>query len=585
MPLKSKVYGRSKRKKDDDFCAAFQELQLSTPVQAPDGNAREDSRKNVAENREGRIGERILSKVDEEMVSERRAKESNRLDSKKADTLNSSKAVMEDVVPVMEPKAKSTNAISRQAHCSFMKLNPFPAEHDLITTEPVQVKKIAKGSCQEDVTCKVMQKGSRRLRSTKAGKVTTRYSSTLISDSETLSYLSPLTNIAGVRSTIKATEQWYQEWTTLCDVTKIAEGSYGSVFRLSDREGVQEATIGKLMPLKSKSGKGSRKAGSTHVADAASEVLLLESMSHVPGFVEFRNAEVLIGAIPQALRKEYRAYEKQKKNKSDVECPPCEVSYPDTQLWVFIEMGDAGTELENALRWGTQENQLVQMDAQGHVILSAQQTRDVFWETADALACGEEAQEFEHRDLHFSNICIKERGGASEGYLLVPKATSMEVTLIDYTLSRTTLSDGSTVSNKMTDAEIFKAEGDLQFEVYRWMRDAMPGTDIKHKDWEAYVPLTNVLWLYHLLAKLLQQTPRPVEHHEEELWDLLNQLKCDIDPNDRSNRKVLSARDVVSYAQKGRSHYLKEIAERKTINCKKDDISQMVKTTSRMRIR
>ena len=32
MPPKNKVYGRSKRKKWDDFCAAFQDLRLSAPA-------------------------------------------------------------------------------------------------------------------------------------------------------------------------------------------------------------------------------------------------------------------------------------------------------------------------------------------------------------------------------------------------------------------------------------------------------------------------------------------------------------------------------------------------------------------------
>lgn len=585
MPPKRKVYGRTKRKKDGDFCAAFQDLQLSIPVRAPALNVSDGSGKMLAEKEEGKKGERVLLKDEEKMLLEMRGKDSNQLNNTEASALNSPKTIIEDVLPVVEPNEQDSKEKGQRAHREVTELNLLLAEPDLGNTESVHGEKISKGRCRGDITCEVMQTRPRRLRSTKTSKVATGCYSTLISDPEALNHLSPLTDIAGVSSTVKSMEQWYQEWTTLCGITKIAEGSYGSVFRLSDREGVQEPTIGKLMPLKPKSGKGSRKAGSTHVVDAASEVLLLENMSHVPGFVEFRNAEVLIGSLPKALKKEYGAYEKRRKNKSDFACSPCEFSYPVTQVWVFVEMGDAGTELEDALCLETQENRLVQMDAQGKAVLSAQQARDVFWGAADALACGEEAQEFEHRDLHFSNICVKENDGTSEGYLLVPKATSVEVTLIDYTLSRTTLSDGSIVSNKMTDGEIFKAEGDLQFEVYRWMRNAMPGTGIKNKNWEAYVPLTNALWLYHLIAKLLQQTPRPVEHQEEELWDLLDQLKRDIDPSDRSNRKIVSARDVVSYAQQGRNDNSKEITKSKKSKDEGGDISQIVKATTRMRVR
>ena len=392
---------------------------------------------------------------------------------------------------------------------------------------------------------------SRNLRSSALVKKATKTYSvekTLITK-EMSTYLEPLLTLEGVSSDIRNIKSWYDEWMLHCNVTKIAEGSFGSVFRLSDKEGVQEATIGKLMPLRPKTGKGSRKAEFIQIIDVVGEVRLLETMSEVPGFVEFRSAEILIGALPKSLKQEYLTYKARCKTKKG---SFCETVYPKNQMWVFVEMGDAGTELEDALLAEFEENSVSREDELGPGIISIQDVRDVFWGVADALANGEELQEFEHRDLHFSNICIKRQPvRVDSGYLLVPSNANIEVTLIDYTLSRATIQDGNAVCNGMTDEEIFLGEDDLQFDVYRWMREEMPGQDLHSKDWKAFVPMTNVLWLYHLLVKLMLQTTRPHQNGAERaLWESLNDLKDQIHPKNKRSGHLVSATDVVSFARK-----------------------------------
>lgn len=361
-------------------------------------------------------------------------------------------------------------------------------------------------------------------------------------------YLEPLTSLEGVVSKIKHIQKWYDDWTLHCGVTKIAEGSYGSVFKLSDKEGLQEPTIGKLMPLRPKSGKGSRKSGYTHVTDAVSEIRLLETMSQVPGFVQFRSAEVLIGELPKPLKQEYRTYKARCKSPKT---SSCDLRYSDEQTWVFIEMGNAGTELEDALLPETEENMILEKDDKDQWMLRVQEIRDVFWGVAEALANGEEAQEFEHRDMHFSNICIQRKQIREDnGYLLIPSDTNIEVTLIDYTLSRATLQNSMIVCNRMTDETLFSAEDDLQFDVYRWMRERMPGQDLGRKQWEAFVPMTNVLWLYHLLEKLMALTARSeLCGDERNLWESLNELKDQINPNNTQVDLHTSATAVVNYAR------------------------------------
>ncbi len=391
---------------------------------------------------------------------------------------------------------------------------------------------------------------SRRQRSPAPDKVVTHKKSAKTAglNKDITAHLEPLVTLEGVTSEIKNIENWYKEWTLHCNVTKIAEGSFGSVFKLSDKEGLHDATIGKLMPLRPKSGKGSRKPGYTQVTDAASEIRLLETMSLVPGFVEFRSAEVLIGALPKPLKQAYRTYKANcKSNKSSI----CETLYPENQMWVFIEMGDAGTELEDALLLDSGGNGILERNKNGHGMISVQDIRDIFWGVTEALANGEEAHQFEHRDLHFSNICVQRKlDKVDTGYLLIPSTANIEVTLIDYTLSRASLPNGSAVWNSMTDEDIFSGEDDLQFDVYRWMRDEIPGENPQGKKWESFVPKTNVLWLYHLLEKLMQQTTRPDEIGDERsLWEALNKLRVQLNPNIKRSTRFFSAMDVADYAR------------------------------------
>lgn len=417
------------------------------------------------------------------------------------------------------------------------------------------------------------------LRSTRQGRtspedpIPNRY---LSLDVQTLEHLRPLTKLEGVACT-RDIQLWHAEWTSFCDIVKIAEGTYGSVFRLSDKSGSHRATIGKLMPLRAKSGVGSKKATNTSMADAASEIQLLELMNDVPGFVVFRGAEVLIGSLPKALRAEYAAFQKREMSRNDAECfSIAETCFPRHQAWLFIEMDNAGMELDRAFHQ-TDESGLLQVSKSGDRYLPVQRTRDIFWGTVEALARGEEMHCFEHRDLHLSNICIDLHDGdvGLDDYGLVPATIKLSVTMIDYTLSRATLPNRSAIFNSMRDPGIFQGDGavDLQFDIYRHMRDLVFHRPVSSQErrknatrsWKDYVPITNVLWLYFLLTKLMAWTPRPSPAkkggREDDLWISLNELKKELDVEYRWKYRVRSAGDVVRWMELGRDGYLKEIKE------------------------
>lgn len=385
---------------------------------------------------------------------------------------------------------------------------------------------------------------------------------------KTIEHLKPLTDVEGVTQ-IRDIDQWHAEWTSLCTMTKIAEGSYGSVFLMSDKKATQRATIGKLMPLRAAAGVGSRKVTNTRVADAVSEVRLLELMNDVPGFVGFRGADVLVGALPPTLRAEYAAYQaRQPKSTSESSSSEGETwYYPRQQAWVFIEMDDAGVELDRALSRRSEDPGLLLVGDKGVARhLPVRRTRDVFWGVVEALARGEVMHRFEHRDLHTSNICVQRQGGEEDsGDGLVPAKSNLVVTIIDYTLSRASLPSVSSPSaalfHTMLDPSLFIGEGDPQFDIYRHMREfvgAVPDPCV----WAAYVPLTNALWLSFLLGKLMEWTPRPAHHGgEQALWDALVELQGALRLEDRWGWDFLSAAEVARWMEVGREAFLAEVRD------------------------
>ena len=361
----------------------------------------------------------------------------------------------------------------------------------------------------------------------------------------------------------------YAQWATNLSITKVAQGSYASILRLALPKEPFTYTIWKLMPLKPRHGKGSRMEGATCIDDAIAELRLLEAMSKTPGFVEFRSAMVLKGAVPKELEDVEKLWRNEEHNRSQLsgeEEDACEEEreYGPEQLWLFVEMSDAGEDVEHWLKrdLGT---------------IGPRDVWDLFWGTVEAVAQAEAEMGFEHRDLHLGNICVKNQKsqidrssdgsfgtgeGASgsiversAGEPLISRFTDLEVTLIDYTLSRasiartTSLNDSpghamtpaspsplpeqedathEILANSMRDYGLFTQDSadhfdQLQYDTYRHMRGIMlqhhsRGTRKSQLDgarrgrrpkvrtedqWKKFMPATNLLWLHHVLVVLM----------------------------------------------------------------------------------
>lgn len=126
------------------------------------------------------------------------------------------------------------------------------------------------------------------------------------------------------------------------------------------------------------------------------------------------------------------------------------------------------------------------------------------------LAVAEEALAFEHRDLHWGNLLLLPACSLTIDYRLrgmdiTVQTQGAQVTLIDFTASRLQTSSGDVAFCDLElDPEIFDGpKGNFQCDTYRRMRQHTG------KDWKAFYPGTNVLWMQYLADTLLTKKDLP----------------------------------------------------------------------------
>ncbi|KAI4128042.1 MAG: hypothetical protein LQ338_002933 [Usnochroma carphineum] len=362
-------------------------------------------------------------------------------------------------------------------------------------------------------------------------------------DSKTKRHLHPLTHLSEVSSAVLDFTDWCRVWTSQCNFIKIAQGSYGAVFRIESKAEPGTFTIGKLIPLQAKSGFGSETEEFTSPWDAYNEMLLLTTLDELPGFVQFRKAEILQGVLPAALEVVSAAFDTTK-DPDDISTWWTGACSNTLQLWLFVEMSDAGIDLEAALTDDPQDRRgLPHLNE-----VTVGQIRDIFWQVASALALAERRCDFEHRDLHLGNICLTlpENPEVYSGSALVTDKPSLVVTIIDYTLSRASVPSDVFPAYKdlSNDPVLFEGTGALQYDVYRDMK-----TVLKNK-WWSYKPFTNVLWLHHLLCMLLEKQSSTYSDPEQIVLgrDLVGLRQWMID--NHGKRTLQDAEDVVEYCEK-----------------------------------
>lgn len=205
-------------------------------------------------------------------------------------------------------------------------------------------------------------------------------------------YVRPILNeaLSPIASqSIQRFSTWASRSANMFHVAKLAEGSYGEVYKLhlhetSDRPAVSKSKLAKLkaygdgvfkiVPLCAQSGPGSRKF--TSIDEIVSEVKMLKYLDPIPGFARFREIHVVQGRFPASFQSAWDYYKETKDDCLNPD-PSNKRAYSENQLWAIIEMDDAGCELEKSC-WS-----------------SVFQIYDIFWGVAMALARAEEYALFE----------------------------------------------------------------------------------------------------------------------------------------------------------------------------------------------
>ncbi|XP_011309153.1 uncharacterized protein [Fopius arisanus] len=263
---------------------------------------------------------------------------------------------------------------------------------------------------------------------------------------------------------------------------KIGEGVYGEVFLFDNGK---ERSVIKIIPIEGSdlvNGEPQKKFD-----EILSEIIIAKELhdlrvnkiNRTDGFVEVKNIRCLRGRYPDKLVNLWEMYDEEKNSEND-----CPSMFKDDQLYIALELGDGGKDLE------------------AFIFQNASEAFSSFIQTALTLAVAEKSMDFEHRDLHWGNILISRTNDKLASYKLNTEEITfpcqgIKVSIIDFTFSRMSY-EGCCIFNDLAlDPSLFTAVGDYQFEIYRLMRAQVKNT------WQVFQPYTNLLWLHYLIDKMI----------------------------------------------------------------------------------
>ncbi|KAI1393213.1 uncharacterized protein F4822DRAFT_3904 [Hypoxylon trugodes] len=386
---------------------------------------------------------------------------------------------------------------------------------------------------------------------------------------QTPTILSPLKSKISDTVEVEETDEELQilSWSDICPpgdkIVKIAEASYAEVYRVTNERGTSIIKVIRMeSPIKAQT-KAQQKSGLVDEephseSDLMGELKISEWLADIPGFVVYKERYIVQGKACKELLETHQAFHKKIKRQDPgrLQFYPSPSRYLEGTKFLVVELGDAGIALEDF--------QLESVD----------QLWDIFFHVAIALARAEVHIEFEHRDLHEGNLCIRRTGKP------IPKEdrersscfgfSGLDVTILDYGLSRAhadyQLEDTQPIAYDLErDLSIFSSEHAPQCEVYRRMRSFMLRGDrtclppqshkIAYEEgidgpiiWARHEPYTNVLWLAYIYQwmikhfKGLKKELNAFKRLTKEFWTYL-------DPDaDDSVPGFGSASDVVRFA-------------------------------------
>ena len=279
-----------------------------------------------------------------------------------------------------------------------------------------------------------------------------------------------------------------------CFVRKIAEGSYGEVFE--KKKGNGDSVVVKIVPVGCKDVLVNGIPQMT-LEEVLSEMAISKALSGLKeinngntykteGFIQLHRLLFCQGCYPSHLIKLWEHWDSE--NKSENDNP--EMLMHD-QMYIIFETDYCGTDLEKLK---------VKSQAKAFSILK---------QIVASLAAAEKLYQFEHRDLHWGNVLIMDTNKKTIDFVIEGEEYSFDshgvlVSIIDFTLSRIQGDEFVVYTDLCKERDLFKGQGDIQFNVYRDMKEH------NDNDWESFKPYTNVLWIHYLTKKLIRKARHSV---------------------------------------------------------------------------
>ncbi|ETN39610.1 uncharacterized protein HMPREF1541_05836 [Cyphellophora europaea CBS 101466] len=341
---------------------------------------------------------------------------------------------------------------------------------------------------------------SKRVRSRRDPRLKTA----VLSEVESIA-LRPVLAFPRVESTVLDFESFGTQLTKRYDILKLSEGSYSDCFVIKHPDQAAEVAVMKIIPLDCDSDRTSSVA--THSQGFLREIKVLSALEPYHGFAQIFTSRFVKGRMPERFIQAARSWLEETTEDVDKTIDPG-TKFSDDQMFGIIEMGFAGRDLELLTK------------------PSAFQAFDAFWTTVILIGKAESDIEFEHRDLHMSNICFKPgkdgRDDVSDDFVqsikTVPDSilglSGLDISIIDYTHSRMKYSSSDEVlfnpEAPFSEAELVELARDTRLGdqtdtvikadecMSRQARDSSGGAP----KYSAFTPKTNVIWLSHVLNQL-----------------------------------------------------------------------------------
>ena len=275
---------------------------------------------------------------------------------------------------------------------------------------------------------------------------------------------------------------------TLASSSKLGEGAFGEVFGIGPAR--PDMPVLKVVPI----GGTVLVNGfeQTTLEDISSEVLISSYLSGLrcggadscAGFVELRSCYVFKGEYPARLLELWDEFEDRKGSEND---------RPDVfqsdQLYIALEYGNGGKDLEK------------------FVFQHPLQAYHAWNQVAHTLAVAEQSLQFEHRDLHWGNVLVKECTDKTTAFTIQGETFMVETggtrtQIIDFSLSRLQDKEGIVFKDLSQDPDLFLGKGldkggDYQFDCYRNIRE-------NNQDaWNTFCPKSNIFWLHYTVRKMI----------------------------------------------------------------------------------